>query len=67
MNAKQPENPYIKQDNVKAALIAIAKGLNPITQTDKFEIGGVYVRTLSGNKKEKYIYLGEGVPEIKIL
>ena len=66
MNAKQPANPYISQDNVKAALIAIAKGLNPITQTDKFEIGGVYVRQLSQNKKEKYIYLGEGVPEIRI-
>jgi hypothetical protein len=66
MNAKQPTNPYISQDNVKSALIAIAEGLNPITKTDKFEIGGVYVRQLSGNKKEKYIYLGEGVPEIII-
>lgn len=66
INAKQPTNPYIKQDNVKSTLIAIAKGLNPITDTRKFEIGGVYIRQLSATKKEKYIYLGEGVPEIRI-
>jgi len=64
--APQVGKPYINQNIVKTTLISIAQGLNPIIQTKKYEVGGVYKRTLAGNKSETYIYLGEGVPEIKL-
>tara|TARA_R100000773_G_scaffold22822_2_gene20156 strand:+ start:260 stop:1390 length:1131 start_codon:yes stop_codon:yes gene_type:complete len=66
ISAKKPQvgDAYINQNIVKTTLISIAQGLNPIAKTKKFEIGGLYERNISGNKTEKYIYLGEGVPEI---
>lgn len=66
--SKKPQvgDAYINQNSVKRDLASIAKGLNPIISTQKFEVGGVYQRTLSGNKTETYIYLGEGVPEIRL-
>tara|TARA_R100001126_G_scaffold94774_1_gene65931 strand:- start:238 stop:1368 length:1131 start_codon:yes stop_codon:yes gene_type:complete len=66
--SKKPQvgEAYIDQKSVKRDLASIAKGLNPIISTQKFEVGGVYQRTLSGNKTETYIYLGEGVPEIRL-
>ena len=67
--SKKPQvgEAYIDQKSVKRDLASIAKGLNPIISTQKFEVGGVYQRALSGNKTETYIYLGEGVPEIRLL
>ena len=83
VNAKDPlvGGPYIKNSDIRNELAGYAKGLTPIATTRRKEIGGIYERkinigtTQSGQtrlqvnryKVERYIYLGEGVPEIKVL
>ena len=81
VNAKDPlkGGAYIKQDFIRNELAGYAKGLTAIKTTRRKEIGGVYERRVPSGKTtqelgmqvpvyktERYIYLGEIIPEIKV-